>query len=205
MVTRAVSSYRRGGAVFKAQPTVLVVCEDSTGGKVYLEDAAQHFRAHVSIKVTHCGHTDPKGIVQAALKQSRNFEKIFCVIDRDTHPSFDEAIALARTSNKIVMIVSNPCSEFWYFLHYSRQRRSYTRIGNRSPGEQQVAALREHLPLYGKGIKGLFKELINRLPEARRNAEIILAAAELDGNMNPSTRIHELLKFMEELATPVTL
>jgi hypothetical protein len=100
---------------FKQFPTVLAICEDSKSGLKYLNDASFHFRASLKIEVSHCGKTDPKGIVKEALKHQKKFDHVYCVIDRDAHPNFHEAIALAKTSNKVSIIASYPCFEFWLF------------------------------------------------------------------------------------------
>ena len=111
-MARSANSFKRHASRYKAQPTVLVICEDSKSGKRYLEDATHHFRVHVVVEISHCGKTDPKGIVVEAMQRERNFDRVFCVIDRDTHENFNEALALASTSLKTEIIPSYPCLSF---------------------------------------------------------------------------------------------
>src|SRR4051812_3924114 len=113
-----INKFQRISRGFAPQPTVLVICEDSKSGKKYLEDATRHFRVNVSVEVSHCGHTDPLGIVADAVSRQRGFDKVFCVIDRDTHVNFPEAIAMANAHSKVTIIASYPCFEFWYLLHF---------------------------------------------------------------------------------------
>lgn len=202
-LARSPNSFSRRGSTYKPTPppTVLVICEDSKSGKSYLQDAAQHYRVSVPVRVTHCGKTDPIGIVREAIAEKKNFVKIFCVIDRDTHPSYDQAIRLARRHKEIYIISSFPCSEFWYLLHFVERRKSYVATGGRSPGELQLAALLIEMPDYKKGMNGgLFTALLPGLADAKERADRILEAAKADGNFNPSTEIHTLLKFFEDLA-----
>lgn len=199
MASRGAKSFGRSAAKYKPEPTVLIVCEDSKAGKTYLEDAAIHFRVNVVVSVVHIGNTDPLGIVKEAERKIKNFDKIFCVVDRDSHENFDQASRLAAKHDKIDFIASYPCSEYWYLLHFCKQRREYGRAGNKSPGDQQVSSLREHIPKYGKASVGLFEDLILRLPDAKLNAEWAMGEAVRDGNLNPSTRLHDLISYIESL------
>lgn len=207
-MARSAKSFGRGAPRFKPQPTVLVICEDSKSGKNYIEDATRHFRVHVSVFVFHCGRTDPKGIVEEALRQVKHYDQVFCVIDRDTHEHFDVALAMASGSAKISVIASYPCIEFWYRLHFGHTRRAYVRAGARSPGECAVDELRkcEAFEDYAKGGEvSVFRTLLPRLDEARRVSARVLAQAVAEGEMNPSTRMHALLAYFESLSVPQPL
>ena len=60
---------------------------------------------------------------------------------------------------------------------------------------------------YEKGVtKGLFAKL-QRAPfdAARQRAPRVLADAMASGNMNPSTRLHELMDLMEKMGEPQKL
>ena len=124
MVKRTTASFSRGTAKFKAHPRVLVLCEDSKSSKTYLEDASKYFRATAQVKIAHPGRTDPLGVVQAGVRQRSTFDAVYCVVDRDSHANWDQAIDLARGHPKIQMIRSFPCFEFWLLLHFG-----YTRAG----------------------------------------------------------------------------
>ncbi|WWG65215.1 RloB family protein [Pseudomonas poae] len=108
---------------FNSNLLVLIICEDLQSSKVYLEDAAMHFRSHAEIEIMHCGVTHPKGIVEYAIERQRKFDKVFCAIDRDTHESFDEAIRLSKAHDKITVIASYPCFEYWLLLHFGYTRK----------------------------------------------------------------------------------
>jgi hypothetical protein len=199
------TAFNRSPPRLKQQPTILVLCEDKKSGKQYLEDAANFFRARAQVEFFHCGHTDPKGIVEHALERQRNFDNIFCVIDRDTHPSFDEAVALAKSSAKITLIISNPCFEFWLILHFRFTSKPYAVAGKLSPGDLVLRDLKACAGMqdYDKGDgRNIFKQLNERqlLISARKNAKKVLLQAIECKQMNPSTTVHELLTFFEELS-----
>lgn len=203
---RNATSFNRQKSRFKPQPTVLVICEDTKSGKRYLEDASRHFRVNISVEIIHCGNTDPKGIVTEAISRQGKFDRVFCAIDRDTHKNFDEALNLVKASQKVKIIASYPCFEFWLLLHFGYNRKPYAAAGNYSAADLLIKDLRTHpgLENYDKGKNlGIFELLLeNRFAEARNIAPKVLAEAIASEEMNPSTTLHELLDFFEELSSP---
>jgi hypothetical protein len=199
--------FQRRKAVFKVQPRLLVLCEDTKSCLVYLQEAAHHFRAYADVAIAHCGRTDPKGIVMEASKRLSSYDQVFCAIDRDTHHGFDEALAIAaRTQGKVEVIASFPCYEFWLYLHFKKSRKPYQAAGNDSAADRVLKDLRKCAEMtdYGKGkSEGLFGELLARLPRARVHAAEVLAAAEAENELNPSTRLHDLIALFESLAQPL--
>lgn len=153
--------------------------------------------------IAHCDHTDPKGIVLHAIKQTKKFEQIYCVIDRDRHDNFKAAIQLAKKhAPQIKIIVSYPCYEFWLLLHFHKTRKCYVATGNKSPCEMVVKDLKKN-PLmknYDKGSsKDVFKMLLGKLPEAQKRSKEVYKAALDEGEMNPSSCLHELITIFETL------
>lgn len=205
-MARDTSSFKRQKPKFKPQPKVLVICEDSKSGKRYLEDASLYFRVNVVVEITHCGKTDPKGIVVEAIGRQGKFDHVFCVIDRDTHKNFDEALNLAKSSKKVEIIASYPCFEFWLLLHFGYNRKPYAAVGKHSTADLLIKDLRAHpgLEKYNKGEDmGIFKLLLGKqFTEARKVAPMIIAEAIASQEMNPSTKLHELIDFFEELSSP---
>lgn len=207
-MAKTARSFARSKPSLKPQPRVLVLCEDSKSSRRYLEDANVYFRSFASVEVSHCGKTDPIGIVREAVAAcSRQYEFAYCVIDRDTHPSFDDAVRLARqNSERVALIVSYPCYEFWLLLHFGKTRKPYLRAGKLSAGDLVVKDLIAAHPImhgYEKGRAiGLFDALLDRFPSARKWSEQILAEAEKDGELNPSTSLHVLIDRLRSLGQP---
>lgn len=201
-MVRDARSFERREKEKKSPPKILVICEDKKSGKRYIEDAAYYFRVDVVVEVAHVGKTDPKGIVEEAVKQLKKYDRIFCAIDRDTHETWDQALALAKREDKIHVIGSFPCLEFWFILHFNRNRKPYSREGNKSPGDCCVVDLKKCKDMggYAKGGDGkVFKNLLPNLPTARANSLRVLQEAEKENEFNPSTRMHELIDFLEAL------
>jgi len=199
-------SFARKKAVLKVQPRVLVICEDTKSCKIYLEDAARHFRSNAEIEIAHCGNTDPLGIVTKAVERRHAFDHVYCAIDRDKHETFDDAVRLAAEYQVAVTIIASyPCYEFWLCLHFDYSRKPYTVQGNLSAGDCMVKDLCKipDMAGYSKGgAKEVFEKLLPKLPDARRYAKRVMDAAIAEENMNPSTRLHDLIAIFEKLGTP---
>lgn len=205
-MARSTASFERRGARFRPQPRVLVLCEDTKSAKVYLEDAAISSRSSADVEFAHCGRTDPLGIVEAAVRRSSGYEQVYCVIDRDSHENFDEALAAAAGHAKVKLLVSYPCFEYWLLLHFGYSRAPYQRAGKKSAADCVVHELRTKVGMatYAKGgVKGLFMSLLDRLPCARTHAERSRQEAEAEGENNPSTPLHLLMEKLEELGRPL--
>lgn len=205
-MVRAPSRFDRKKPSLRQQPRVLVLCEDSKSSRMYLQDAAKHFRAYAEVEICHCGKNDPKGIVEEAVKKQRLYDHVYCAIDRDSDPKFDAALNQAAAhAKKVTVIASYPCYEYWLLLHFRKTRGSYVGTAVHSPGDLLVKDLRKEIGMgnYDKGATAsLFEVLLAKLPLARNRAEEVLTEANGDGGWNPSTRIHELIDLFEKLGTP---
>jgi hypothetical protein len=152
------------------------------------------------VKITHCGNTDPQGIIKEAIGLRNKFDRIFCVIDRDAHPKFDVALSRAKEFSNITVIASYPCFEFWLLLHFSCTRKPYRAIGSDSAADLLLRDLRKNpgMESYAKdGEQKIFTSLLGeKFIFASTNApKVLLEALEL--GMNPSTYIHELLQHFQ--------
>lgn len=204
-MARSASSFNRPKAHFIPQPKLLVVCEDSKSGKEYIEDASSYFRVTVEVKIVHCGKTDPLGIVNEALRRQAKFDRVFCLIDRDDHLNFDAALVEAKRSPKLCVIASYPCFEFWFRLHFGYTRKPYSSVGVTSAADALIRELRAYpgMEKYAKSEnQRIFTLLGPKLDSARKLAPRVLAEALTVSEMNPSTRIHELLDVFESLSKP---
>ena len=201
--------FQRNAPRFQAQPTVLVICEDSKSSRTYLDDVKLHFRVQLRLSIVHCGKTDPTGIVSEAVRQSKRFDHVFCVIDRDEHPNFDQAIQTVFQTPNVTVIASYPCFEYWFLLHFGYTRKPYHRAGERSPAACLIDDLKLHPEMvnYAKGDKtSPFAYLtLDQFNAARRNAARSLQEAIQVNDLNPSTRVHELISFIEKLSAPIPI
>lgn len=205
-MVRKSSPFERKKPSLKPQARVLVICEDTKSSLQYLKDAAHHFRAYAEVDIVHCGKNDPLNIVKEAMERQRLFDHVYCAIDRDRHENFDEALALAQVNKKkLSVIASYPCYEFWLLLHFQKTRKPYIGVGKNSSGDLLGKDLRKLAGMenYEKGSsENLFDRLIDRLPTAKQRAAQVMAEALNDGELNPSTQLHELIECFERLGKP---
>lgn len=204
-MVRTASSFKRSPPKFRPQARVLVICEDTKSSKNYLQYAAIYYRSNAIIEFSHCGRTDPKGIVQNALRRQSDFEKVYCVLDRDAHIGWDDAFGLICDSEKVRIIPSYPCFEYWVLCHFEYSRALFLPSGNKSPADCVVERVRqkEGLNNYSKGYGGnLFLDLLDRLAYARLNAIRALGDAADTQELNPSTCLHNLLDELSRLGSP---
>ena len=103
---------------------VLIVCEGEKTEPNYFEALKEHLELNTAnVDVTgECG-SSPVSIVEYATRRYRDehragapFDKVFCVFDRDTHNTYQQAldkIAAAKPKDIFVAITSVPCFEYW--------------------------------------------------------------------------------------------
>ena len=184
---------------------VLIVCEGSKTEPLYFYELVD-FCSLSPDNVRIVGHgSDPLEVVRHAKKLQRQerrrgdrFDRVYCVFDRDEHSSFDRASDEAKTSG-LQLARSWPCFEYWLLLHFHYSRRPYTRTGGRSPAENCINDLREHLPQYTKATEGVCQELEEKLEIAKARAIQTMDEAQETEEPNPSTEIHELISYLQSL------
>src|SRR5690606_10800529 len=121
------------------------------------------------------------------------------------HPNYDQAlntIATAIPHGTFFAANSVPSFEYWLLLHYIYSTRPYTALPGNSAGNQVLSELKQYLPDYEKGADTVFAILVNKLEFAKNNAVRALRAAENSGTDNPTTRVHELVSFLQGIKTP---
>lgn len=202
-------SFARKPPTRKSQDTVLIVCEGSVTEPTYFEDMILDLGlsgTDVKICGSECG-TDPMSVVKYAvqeLKQStRGFDFVYCVIDKDSHDNFPEAIAFERNfrsskTKKLAIIWSDPCFEYWVMLHFGYSAKPYVKQGSSSRCTACIKDLgrmsdaNATLGDYKKNKKGIYKLLKQRYQQAKLNAEKRKTECDAQDATNPSTLVHEL-------------
>lgn len=201
---------------------VLIVCEGEKTELVYLREFICTLKL-VSVDIEVCGDAGsaPISVVQYAERRARaegsaedaGYDAVFCVFDRDTHPTFDEAKSKILTlqkrgvfpSSAEVGIVSNPSFEYWFLLHFRYDRSPFTSAGSKSAGTRVIDVLRE-CPGFGSYEKALSKNILTSLLErtdtAVGNAQTALNDVVQTGEENPSTLVHLLISYLRSLAIP---
>ena len=186
------------------KPSILIVCEDSKSSYIYFHKLRQKHRlSTVKVKVCgpECGNA-PINVVDCAISEkekaettstiSKGYDHIFCVIDKDTHDTLDRAIEKTN-SNGLKIILSNPCFEYWYILHFKNTSKAY------NSSKAVVSELKKkHHKGYTKGSDGIFDIIYDDTDKAIANSKHVLKSqwqGEEDlRNCNPSTHVHVVVE-----------
>lgn len=188
--------------------SILIVCEDSKASPDYFNKFRHKLRLNAvnnAVNVEVCGKecgSDPKSVVDYAKLKSdvRNstirdsYDEIFCVVDVDNHTTLGDAIQTAR-DNSIKLIISNPCFEYWYILHFGSPGSAYQ---NRQKLYKRVGTLLGRK--YGKCGCEFFEQIYPLTEDAINNAKAILRSQwhnqEDLSQCNPSTHVHRVVECM---------
>jgi hypothetical protein len=194
-----------GGRRRDTQPRrrVLIVCEDEKSARFYFESfPIDRTRAEV-IAVGTGMNTDSLvehaiGLVNRAERDGVPYGDVWCVFDRDSFPesNFARAFELAR-AHRMHVAWSNEAFELWYLLHFNYHD---TAIPRHECAKKLAPYFR-----YDKADGSVYDRLKDRQPVALRNAQRLERHwAEMEESRpernNPSTRVHKLVEFLNELA-----
>lgn len=160
----------------------------------------------MNIETLHSGSTDPRSIVEYAIKQRREYQisdddgnEIWCVFDVDENRDEDLKNSISHAQGKGVNIaLSNPSFEFWYLLHFIYREAGIDR------NEVLEELRRAYLPDYEKeknynAILFPFTEKASERAQ-RLNEFHIEHGNDLDGrNSNPSTQVFRLIHSIDKI------
>ena len=189
--------------------SILIVCEDSKSSPAYFKRFREELRLS-SVNIEVCGKecdSAPKSVVDFAKEKKLKvktstiidgYEDIFCVVDVDDHPSLGDAVQTAR-DNDLRLIISNPCFEYWYILHFEKTGKSY------SSRAQLYRNLERYLrQKYDKSGCDFFEIVYLRTETAINNSKEILRSQWHDEEdlrqCDPSTHIHKVVECMNDIA-----
>jgi hypothetical protein len=205
---RLADSLKRKNSKRAPYDRVLIVCEGAKTEPNYFREIRDTYRlstANIDICGEECG-SDPLNVVNYAIRQSRedsDYDRVYCVIDRDKHTTFDAAIDKLRHTRLgkdviFTAITSVPCFEFWLLLHFGYTTRQFCAQGNASNCEIVVAELNKkgQIPGYCKGARNIFELTKERLPDAIRHSKQLQQHNQASGANSPATNIHELIDYL---------
>ena len=185
---------------------VLIVCEGSKTEPNYFREMIDELKLNTAnVEVDGDSDPSPRSVVRHAKQRYRedtDFDRVYCVIDKDEHSTYQEAlaeIAAAKPSGVFYAIPSVPCFEYWLLLHFVYTTRPYLRSENRSPGGHVFYELREHLPGYEKSSRKIYKQVMLHTARGIDHAKRANGAAEKARTDNPSTQVYRLVEYLRDL------
>ncbi len=207
---RSASGLRRKSRGFAELKRTLIVCEGSKTEPHYFKSLIRSLglRATSILVIGEECESAPISVFEYAdtlYREDGSFDEVFCVFDRDRHPSFDRACsAISQHSSRAFRaVVSNPCFEYWLLLHFRYTRAPFVAQGANSPGDMVVKAVKDAWPDYTKGRQDVFSQLNRegRTQQAIENAKRARIDATATGEPNPSTDVDVLIERLEQLAS----
>ena len=204
-------SLKRKGQTRNTNDRVLIVCEGEKTEPYYLQGLLKHEKltSFSLIDVTHTdGRSAPIHVVERAIELEaiarRNpnveahYNRVYCIFDQDQHSTLQAAINKFRdhdkkTKAKCQTIVSYPSFEYWYLCHFSRSRAP---IVTSAECEKQTNRMwRTHFKEpYHKNSQNIYHQLKPFQSDAIKNAKFAIAESAVDGELNPSTQVCQLVE-----------
>lgn len=197
----------RKSAGLLPKPLILVICEGTETEPRYFEAlrSSKHLpRGRVCVETgAACGGTAPAFLVSAkklwrkiSQRDEVKYDEVWCVFDRDDHPSFGDALVAAGKAG-VNVAYSIPCFELWYLLHFADQTAHIER-------DDVIARLRKagRLPDYTKAMPGVYDKLRAKQDDAVQRAERLRAYHQRNDKpetTNPSTTVDKLVARLEAL------
>ena len=173
MTPRKFERKKRNTAKRKQRPVILIVAEGTNVTETQYLRSFQSQNHKCSIKTFIAKHvTDPEGMLKAIQHKweeleldERKGDRAFIVLDLDCS---DEKAALikdlSRRFEKVSFIVSNPCFEIWFLLHYRYSTKQYY------SSAEAVKDLKKYIPDYEK-TTDIYEQLLPKIGKALKNAE----------------------------------
>ncbi len=195
---------------------VLIVSEGSKTEPNYFREIRSNYRLHtanVEVRPSELG-TEPIQVVQYAKElfekgdrhksiQSRAFERVYAVFDRDDHRTYFDALNQAAAldgklrndaKQPVVFkaIASVPSFELWLLLHFDDIQAPLHR-------DEVLRRLRQYIPCYEKGTAGVFANTRDSLVTASQRAERLALRFTAFDDPEPYTAIVELVRLLTTL------
>ena len=198
---------RRRRAIKEPYDVILIVCEGEKTEPNYFSELKKAFRlSNANVRI--CGRgADPLSVVDFTIETFRRepeFDRVYCVFDRDRHTRYDEALDKVRRTrlgkgSKIFAIPSIPCFEFWLLLHFIYTTRPFDAPPGDSICSRVIEELKKYLPAYQKGDQDIFNKIHDSLDNAIANAYRVEQFHQTSATDNPSTLVHSLVEYLRDL------
>ncbi len=205
-MVRKVDQKKRGKVSRKTKKIILIGAEGKNQTERKYFKAFNQVQSEYKIMAGKGNNTDPVGVVEDLLKSAKQEEldlkdgdMLACFIDVDLKKGRDQelraAMKLARQNN-ISVLLSNPCFEIWYLLHFRYSTKLY------GSNEEVIKELGSYISDYSKS-KDVYDLIENKIDQALLNTKR-LESYHLENGTNdrlkklPSTEAYKLIEMILE-------
>ena len=206
---RSIKQYGRGRPARVPKPVTWIVCEGERTEPEYFTYLKTKLGLREPIHIKRGNkETDPFKVVKRAKTirdGSTKEDVIWCVIDvegPERYAALRKAIKAIghrpKSKAQISLVLSNPCFEFWYLLHFERTAHYM------QSNDELYGLLKTHYPNYSKSGRQICGDVFDKTEIAIENSKAILREKGCSDNLidcNPSTHVHlvvEALLAMKE-------
>ena len=201
--------YERRKAFREPRKSILIVCEGEKTEPIYFNALKKRLRLiMVDVEIVGKGGA-PITVVNSAidLREQRKrkakksltkaeYEIIYCVFDVEAptpHGSLTGAVGMAHAHN-LEVILSNPCFEYWYILHFRKTSAPF------SSSQNVKSALRREHSAYSESDTTIFNVVYPKTSDAIKNSKEVLNEQHNDAEdlrgCNPSTHVHKIVEYL---------
>lgn len=208
MMERSFSERKRGSFIRKQKPLLLLITEgrNVTERQYFKQFQRQHLAFNIKV-LTPGSATDPDRMRETLERYWKQYDlsydrgdRGYVVLDLDCNDSKAKLIERLEKESEIAkFIVSNPCFEIWFLLHYRYSTHSY------SDGREVIKDLRKYIPEYEKNTD-VTEILTEKLEVAMDNAKKLvdyyeeLRAPWPSNDCNPRTDVPEIIREIIQMA-----
>jgi hypothetical protein len=208
--SRSIKDLRRKKSYKNARDIILIVCEGKATEPNYFKSLRSQLRLstiEVEIRGEECGSA-PINVIDYALelrhaaardKTRLPFDTVWCILDveqPEKHKSIDDAYIKGR-DNGLTVVLSNPCFEFWYLLHFVKSCAGFNK------NSDVIRSLKQYIKNYTKNQKTTFS-IVYPLTKSAINNSIAVISEKQWGlkliNCNPSTHMHIIVDYLLRVA-----
>ncbi len=208
---RKTESYKRRQGSKEPRKSILIVSEGSKTEPIYFNSLRRILRlAMVEVDIVGEGAA-PITVVDRAieLREERRrqakrslrkaaYEVVYCVVDVEAPKaeSLSRAMTKAR-DNKLQVILSNPCFEYWYILHFRKSSAHF------NTSKAAKSALKREHPAYCESDTTIFDVVYPMTADAIRHSKQVLReqhdGAEVLSDCKPSTHVHKVVEYLQSV------
>ena len=197
---------KRKNGQLKEFKRILIVTEGSETEPLYFEQIKRKYKLKDNVIFIYPAENSSSRDVLKTAKDKNSiddFDKVFCVFDKDTHDTYDEVVLKITNDKKLVKftaVTSVPCFEFWLILHYKATAKPYYTSDKNKASKNALKDLQKIDPMYSKNNKNYFEAIVERTDIAIKNADIV--SKQVLGD-DPSTKIPTLINEIKELSRKI--
>lgn len=189
----------------KRTKIIWIFCEGKTEENYFKQLISFERIGNINVQIKTSKKTDPLGLINEAITFKKSIktyfkeDEIFCVFDVDSGDKaiFSNALKLSKI-NKIKLIISNPCFEYWILCHFEKYASS-------SDTKKIILRLRKYIRNYKKGDPDLYRSIREKTDKAIENIKSIAkdhrkkkqkGTRDNLWRINPYTQVSEFIKHL---------